>query len=69
MNEELEVQKKRVKDFLESLTQTEQMLIDLYYYKETAVPDIAKLMELSETKVSEILTDIISRCTYDLGKG
>ena len=43
MSEELESRKERVKAFLKSLTQPEQMLIDLYYYKEMDLPDIAKL--------------------------
>ena len=69
MSEDLDSLKGRVNTFLENLTLPEKRIVELYYYKEKTVPDIAKHMELSETKVSKILEDIISRCEQEIGKG
>ena len=49
-------------DFLRSLSRPESVIIVLYYHEELTMPEIAKVLELSTSKVSQMHSSIISRC-------
>jgi RNA polymerase sigma factor for flagellar operon FliA len=68
---EAEAQKQRTKDFLTNkLTRAEQLIIIFYYYNEMTMGEIAKALELPESKVSQMHSSIISRCkAFIHGKG
>lgn len=56
-------QKQYLKDFLTNkLTRTERLIVVLYYYDEMTIPEIAKSLDLSPSKVYQMRSRIISRC-------
>lgn len=58
----LELQKKELKDLLtRGLTRAERLIIVLYYYGEMTMGEIGKVLELSESRVSQLHKSIIAR--------
>ena len=57
-----DTQKQVLKSLLTSgLTRTERLILVLYYYEELTIPEIAKVLELSEVRVSQMHSSIIAR--------
>lgn len=57
-----ELQKKDSKDFLtKSLSKLETLIVTLYYYEQMTMRQIGKTMSLSESRVSQIHTEILDR--------
>lgn len=62
-NKELDAQKQALKNFLqERLTRAERLIVVLHYYDEMTVKQIAEVLQLSESRVSEMRRSIIARC-------
>jgi RNA polymerase sigma factor for flagellar operon FliA len=58
----MNAQKEYIKNFLRGLTRPEKVIAVLYYYEEMTMPEIAKVLELSPSEVSQMHSSIISRC-------
>ena len=57
-----DTQKQKIRDFLKTeLTRAEKLIIVLYYYDEMTFGEIAKMLELSESRVSQMHASIIAR--------
>lgn len=62
-NMEVDAQKQRIKDFLQTkLTRAERLVVVLYYYDELTMREIAKVLKLPDSKVSQMKSSIIARC-------
>ena len=59
---EVDAQKQHIRDFLAGLTRTEKLIVVLYYYEEMTIGEIAKELDLSESRISEMHSSIIARC-------
>jgi len=58
-----DTQKQRLKDFLTNkLARPERVVIVLYYYEELTMGEIAEVLELPESEVSQMHSSIIARC-------
>lgn len=56
------LQKKDAKEYItRSLSKLEKMIIVLYYYEEMTMSEIGKTLSISESRVSQIHSDIINR--------
>ncbi|MFC1781381.1 sigma factor-like helix-turn-helix DNA-binding protein [Planctomycetota bacterium] len=54
--------KQLIRNFLKSLKRAERLIIVLYYFEEMTIPEIAKVLELSTSKVLKMHSSIISQC-------
>ena len=61
-NKEVDAQKQHIKDFLKSMTRAERLIVVLYYYEEMTINEIAKKLDLSESRISEMYRSINTRC-------
>ncbi len=50
-----------VKQTLETLNEKEQMIIQLYYFEELSLKEIADILELSESRISQIHKKVIKK--------
>lgn len=57
---EVDAQKQRIKDFLKGLTRPEKLIVVLYYYDEMTIKEIAKVLDLSEACISQIIDHLNS---------
>ncbi len=65
-----DAQKQCIKDFLKGLARPEKLVVVLYYHEELTIPEIAKVLELSQADVLQMHSSIIARCkSYLQGKG
>lgn len=68
---EVELNKKEVKDMLiealESLKEKEKIVINLYYFDELTLKEISKILEVSESRVSQIHSKAILKLNKKLG--
>lgn len=65
----LEVELKKVlRDSLDLLTEKERRVIELYYYEELTLKEIAYVLEVSESRVSQLHTKALSRMKDKMGK-
>ncbi|MCR5399676.1 MAG: FliA/WhiG family RNA polymerase sigma factor [Lachnospiraceae bacterium] len=53
---------------LEILTEKERRVIELYYYEELTLKEIALVLEVSESRVSQLHTKALSRMKTKMGK-
>lgn len=60
--------KKILKESLEILTENEKKVILLYYYEELTLKEISKVLEVSESRVSQLHTKAIQKMKVKLGK-
>lgn len=58
----MDAQKQHIKDFLKGLTWPEKLIVVFYYYEELTMAEIAKVLDLSKSEVSEMHSSIITRC-------
>lgn len=64
-----EVQKRDLKDYLTTgLARDEKLIVSLYYYEELNMREIGKVLDLSESRVSQIHFKIIERLKTKLQK-
>ena len=54
--------KEHLTHFLKGLPRTERLIVILYYHEEMTISEIAKVLELSKSKVSQMRHSIIERC-------
>ena len=52
---------------LEALTEKEKKVILLYYYEELTLKEISEVLEVSESRVSQLHTKAIQRLRLKLG--
>lgn len=64
--EEEELKNKLV-EALDTLTEKERRVIELYYYEELALKEISAVMEVSESRVSQLHTKALSKMKTKLG--
>lgn len=51
--------KNHVKNMISELSKKEQMVISLYYYEELTLKEIAEIMKLTESRISQIHSKVI----------
>jgi len=60
-------QKQCLKDCLKNkLTRPERLIIVFYYYYKMTIPEIAKKLDLSESRVSQMYSSIIARLKAEM---
>lgn len=66
---ELEIKevKEMIKEALECLTEREKSVVLLYYYEELTLKEISKILEVSESRVSQLHTRSIQKMKLKLG--
>lgn len=57
-----------MRDALELLTEKERRVIELYYYEELTLKEISMVLEVSESRVSQLHTKALSRMKDKMGK-
>lgn len=61
-NMKVNAYRQRMKDFLSTkLTRAEKLFLVLYYYEELTIEEIAEVLDLTESRVSQMHSSIISR--------
>lgn len=60
--------KKMLMESLEGLTEKEKKVILLYYYEELTLKEISKVLEVSESRISQLHTKAIQKMKVKLGK-
>lgn len=69
---EQELSKKEIKvmliEALETLTEKEKIVVNLYYYDELTLKEISKVLDVSESRVSQIHSKAIVKLNTKLGK-
>ncbi len=64
-----EIQKRDLKDFItKGLTRAERLIIILYYYEEMTMKEIGATLDLSESRVSQMHSSILSRLKAQLNE-
>ena len=58
----------RLKQALESLTENERKVILLYYYEELTLKEISSVLDVSESRVSQLHTKSLSKMKLKLGE-
>lgn len=52
---------------LELLTEKERRVIELYYYEELTLKEISKILEVSESRVSQLHTKALNKMRGKMG--
>ena len=65
--EERELKEKLVES-LEALNEKEKLVIQMYYYDEMTLKEIAAVLEVSESRVSQIHTKALNKMRDKLGR-
>ena len=60
--------KKILEEVLETLTENEKKVIVLYYYEDLTLKEISKVLEVSESRVSQLHTKAVSRLRANMSK-
>ena len=60
--------KKKLVDALEILTEKEKSVVVLYYYEELTLKEISNVLEVSESRVSQLHTKALFKMKGILGK-
>ena len=60
--------KQVLKDSLELLTEKERRVIELYYYEELTLKEISMILEVSESRVSQLHTKALQKMKLKMGK-
>ena len=64
LNDEL---KQVLKDTLELLTEKERKVIELYYYEELTLKEISKVLEVTESRISQLHTKALLKMRKKMG--
>lgn len=59
--------KKVLKDTLELLTEKERRVIELYYYEELTLKEISKVLEVTESRISQLHTKALLKMRKKMG--
>ena len=59
--------KQTLKDALELLTEKEKKVIILYYYEELTLKEISNILEVSESRISQLHTKALSKMKKKMG--
>ncbi|MFR1256414.1 MAG: sigma-70 family RNA polymerase sigma factor [Eubacterium sp.] len=59
--------KKMLVEALQTLTENEQKVITLYYYEELTLKEISMILEVSESRVSQLHTKALKKIKKQLG--
>lgn len=59
--------KKVLRDTLELLTEKERKVIELYYYEELTLKEISKVLEVSESRISQLHTKALLKMRKKMG--
>ncbi|MFZ2538296.1 MAG: FliA/WhiG family RNA polymerase sigma factor [Oscillospiraceae bacterium] len=57
-----------IKQSIASLTEREQQVVSLYYYEELKQAEIARILQVSEQRVSQIISKAIQKIKFTVGK-
>ncbi|WP_099468852.1 FliA/WhiG family RNA polymerase sigma factor [Konateibacter massiliensis] len=60
--------KQMLKEALEELTEKEKKVVLLYYYEELTLKEISRILEVSESRISQLHTKAIQKMKVKLGK-
>jgi RNA polymerase sigma factor for flagellar operon FliA len=60
--------KSNLSNAIEKLTEKEKMVITLYYFEDLTLKEISSIMNISESRVSQLHTKAVSRLKLKLGK-
>ena len=60
--------KEVLKDALELLTEKERRVIELYYYEELTLKEISVVLEVSESRISQLHTKALQKMKGKMGK-
>ncbi len=58
----------KIKTVLDGYNQKEQMVIQLYYFEELSLKEIAQIMDITESRVSQIHKNVILKIRQSLGE-
>lgn len=58
-----------VKDILESFNEREQLIIQLYYFEELNLKEISSILEISESRISQIHKKLLAKIKIEIGLG
>lgn len=59
--------KKTLRESLEFLTEKERMVIEFYYYEDLTLKEISKILEVSESRVSQLHTKALQKMRKRMG--
>ena len=59
--------KEQLKDALDSLTEKERKVVVLYYYEDLTLKEISRILEVSESRVSQLHTKALMKMKVKLG--
>ena len=59
--------KEKLMETLELLTEKERRVIELYYYEELTLKEISKVLEVSESRVSQLHTKALNKMRGKMG--
>lgn len=65
---EREEVKRLLKDAMEDLNEREKKLVFLYYFEELTLKEISKVLEVSESRISQLHSNILLKLKKKLGK-
>lgn len=60
--------KKMIMDALELLTEKEKKVVMLYYYEDLTLKEVAKVLEVSESRISQLHSKALEKMKKNLGK-
>ena len=58
----------QIQKVLDSLPQREQMIIQLYYFEELSLGEISKILNITESRISQINKEVIKKIRLGLGE-
>lgn len=56
-----------ISEILESLSEREQLIIQLYYFEELNLKEISEVLEITESRISQIHKEVIKKIRERLG--
>ena len=59
--------KQTLRDSLEILTEKERRVVELYYYEELTLKEISKILEVSESRISQLHTKALVKMRKKMG--
>ncbi len=59
--------KKKLADAIKNLTEKERLVIELYYYEELSLKEISMVLEVSESRVSQLHTKALNKMKQNIG--
>lgn len=60
--------KEKLKEAMETLTEKEKIVVELYYYEDLTLKEISRILEVSESRVSQLHTKALMKMKNRLGE-